>query len=108
MKWVNVISGVVLFLAPFVFGYSGTPAALWAGLIMGIVIAVLGFMNAHKWLTAAGMLTILAPFILGFSGVGAALWICLIFGILITLIDGYRGFFSGEAKSSGSPQQGHA
>lgn len=108
MKWVNVISGVVLFLAPFVFGYSGTPAALWTGLIMGLVVFILSFTDAYKWLTAAGVLTILAPFVLGFSGVGAALWICLIFGILITLMDGYRGFFSEEAKSSGSPQQGHA
>lgn len=102
MKWVNVISGVVLFLAPFVFGYSGTPAALWTGLIMGVVIAVLGFMQSYKWLAGAGLLTILAPFIFGFSGIGGALWICLIVGALVLIMDGYRGFLSKEAKAGGT------
>ena len=107
MKWATVISGVLLVLAPFVLGYSGTPAALWTSLVMGIVIAILGLAQSYKWAAGAGVVTFVAPWILGFSGIGAALWSCLILGGLVLILAGYRGFFSEEAKSGGM-QQHHA
>jgi len=107
MKWVNIIAGVVLFLAPFVFGFSGTPSALWTCLILGVAIAILGYMSSYKWLALAGLVTILVPFIFGFNAIGAALWISLIVGVVVLIMDGYRAFFSGEAKSGGM-QQHHA
>ena len=96
MNWVTVIAGVVLFLAPFIAGYSGTPSALWASLILGVVIAALGYMKNYKWAAIAGLLTFIAPWILGFSGIGAALWSCLVLGGVVAILDGYRGFFSGR------------
>ena len=108
MNWVTIIAGVVLFLAPFVFAYSGTPAALWTSLIMGVVIAFLGYKQSYKWAAGMGLVTLVAPWILGFSGIGAALWSCLILGGLVLILAGYRGFFSEEAKSSSSPQQHQA
>lgn len=105
MNWVTIIAGVALFLAPFVFGYSGNPAALWTSLVMGVVIAVLGYLKAYKWAAGMGVVTFVAPWILGFSGIGAALWSCLIVGGLVAILAGYSGFL---AEDSGSVQQRHA
>jgi hypothetical protein len=106
-KWVNVIAGGVLILAPFVFGYNGTPAELWTSLIMGVVIAVLGFVEAYKWLTLAGLVTLVAPFVLRFSGIGAALQTCVLMGVLVANLNVCQCFFSEGAKS-GSAQHRHA
>jgi len=107
MNWVTIIAGVVLFVAPFLFGYTGAPAALWTGLVMGVVIAFLGYRKLYRWAAGAGVVTLIAPFVLGFSGIAAALWTCLIVGAVVALLDGYRGFLSEEAKTGGM-QQHHA
>ena len=90
MNWVTMVGGVALFLAPFISGYTGTPAALWTNLIMGVVIAVLGHMKKYKWAAIAGLLTAVAPWVLGFSGVSAALWNCVTIGGVIAIADGYQ------------------
>jgi lysylphosphatidylglycerol synthetase-like protein (DUF2156 family) len=92
MNWVTMVGGAALFLAPFISGYTGTPAALWMNLIMGIVIAVLGYMKEYKWAAIAGLLTIVAPWVFGFSGIPAAPWNCVIIGGVIAIADGYQGF----------------
>jgi hypothetical protein len=93
MSWVTIVGGVVLFLAPFISGYTGTPAALWTNLIMGVVIAVLGYMKNYKWAAIAGLLTAVAPWVFGFRGVSVAVWNCVTIGGVIALADGYLGFF---------------
>jgi hypothetical protein len=98
MNWVTAICGVVMVIAPFLFGYSGNPTALWTSLIIGIVIAVLGYLKSYKWTTAAGILTLLAGFVLGYSGVGAAASTYLAVGSLVTLLAGYQVLLSEEAK----------
>ncbi len=107
MNWVTAIAGLVMIMAPFLFGYTGNPAALWTSLIMGIILPVLGYLKAYKWATAAGVILLVAPFILGFNGVDAAMWTCLVVGAVVTLLAGYQGFFSEEAES-GETQQDHA
>lgn len=99
MKWVTIILGICLILAPFIFGYSGTPGALWTCLVMGAVIIVMGFLEAYKWAAGGGLVTMVAPWILGFSGIGAALWCSLILGGLVLILAGYRGFFFVETKA---------
>ncbi len=46
MNWVMFISGIMLFFAPFAFGYSGNPAAVWTCMIMSAILAVLGFIKS--------------------------------------------------------------
>lgn len=104
MNWVTMVGGAALFLAPFISGYTGTPAALWTNLIMGMVIAVLGYMKNYKWAAIAGLLTFVTPWVLGFSGVSAAQWNCLIIGGVIAIADGYQGF----VKGSGTRKARHA
>jgi hypothetical protein len=104
MNWVTMIGGAVLFLAPFISGYTGTPAALWTNLIMGVVIAILGYMKNYKWAAIAGMLTFVAPWVLGFSTVSAAVWNCRVIGGVIAIADGYQAFF----KEPGTRSTRHA
>jgi hypothetical protein len=66
---------------------------------MGVVITVLGFLEAYKWAAGGGLITAIAPWIMGFSGIGAALWCCLILGGLALILAGYRGFLAGEPKA---------
>jgi lysylphosphatidylglycerol synthetase-like protein (DUF2156 family) len=104
MNWITMVGGAALFLAPFISSYTSTPAALWTSLIMGVVIAVLGYTKKHKWAAIAGLLTVVTPWVFGFSGVSAALWNCVIIGGVITIADGYQGFF----KESGTRKTRHA
>lgn len=101
MNWVTMVGGAALFLAPFISGYTGTPAALWTNLILGVVIAVLGYRKNYKWAALAGLLTLVAPRVFGFSDVGAAVWNCVSIGSVIAIADGYQGFVkeSGTGKS---------
>jgi hypothetical protein len=93
MNWVTMVGGAALFLAPFISGYKGMPAALWTNLIMGAMIAVLGYRKDYKWAAIAGLLTAVAPWVFGFSGVSAAVWNCVTIGSVIAIADGYQGFF---------------
>jgi hypothetical protein len=106
MNWATAISGILMVIAPFLFGYNGNPAALWASLILGATIAVLGYLKYFKWAALAGLIALVAPFILGFSGVALALWTYLVLGTVVTLLAGYQGFLSDEATSTGA--HGHA
>jgi hypothetical protein len=92
MNWVTMVGGAVLFPAPFISGYTGTPAALWTNMIMGVVIAVLGYRKNYKWAASAGLLSVVAPWVFGFSGVSAAVWNCVTIGGVIAIADGYQGF----------------
>jgi hypothetical protein len=54
MKTAKSLSGLVALaslwevLAPFILGYSATPAALWNALIAGVVLIVLGVWTARN------------------------------------------------------------
>ena len=98
MNWVTIVGGISLLIAPFASGYSGSPAALWTNLIMGMVVVVLGYMKNYKWAAVAGLLTFFAPLVFVFNNINAALWNCLTIGGVIAITDGYQGFF----KASGT------
>ncbi len=102
MNYATAICGVAMIVAPFVFSYTGNPAALWTSLILGVIIAVLGYLRSYKWTTAAGLITLVAPFLFGFSAVSAAVWTCVVLGALVTLLAGYEGFFAEETESGGA------
>lgn len=46
LSWSNVVLGLWLIAAPFVLGYSGTAAAMWNEVIVGLLIAGLGTWSA--------------------------------------------------------------
>jgi hypothetical protein len=44
--WVNGVLGLWLIVAPWVLGFNKTNSALWDNVILGIVVAALGFWGA--------------------------------------------------------------
>ena len=40
-EWVNLVVGVWVFIAPFLLGFAGAASAMWAHVIIGLVVAVL-------------------------------------------------------------------
>lgn len=67
--------------------------ALWTCLILGAVIAYLGFKESYKPAAITGAVAFAAPWVLGFSRVTGALWSCLLLGGATALI----GFFAKAA-----------
>ncbi len=106
LNWINVILGAVLFIAPFLFHYTGSTGALWTSLILGVLIAGLGYLRSFRWAAAMGIIAFIAPFIAGFSGSMPALWTSMIVGVLVAILDGYQAWFAEEAPSS-TAQHGH-
>lgn len=104
LKWVNVTIGILLILAPFVFGYSQTPAALWSSLGMGAMISVLGYLDLPRWLAVAGGVTFMAPFIFHFSAIEPAMWVCITIGAVIAVINVYEAYLVDEAKATKKQQ----
>ncbi|MBE3583818.1 MAG: SPW repeat protein [Limnochordaceae bacterium] len=43
--WINVLLGVWLIVSPFILGYRDVPAALWNGIIVGVIVAVLSYLQ---------------------------------------------------------------
>jgi hypothetical protein len=39
--WVDVIAGVIAILVPFIFGFSALVTALWAFVVIGLLVAIL-------------------------------------------------------------------
>lgn len=48
MYWVMGLAGVATFSAPFVFGYTDHAQPLWAGLILGTLLALLDGFKAFQ------------------------------------------------------------
>lgn len=44
-EWLNVLLGIWIFIAPWVLGFAGFPAAAWDHWILGAVIAIIGFLG---------------------------------------------------------------
>ncbi len=99
MNWVTLISGIVMFFAPFAFGYSGNPAAVGTSMIVSAILAVLAFLKSDRLAAAVGIVTLVAPFVLGFSGIGAASWTCAGVGT-VTILTSWKGLFSEETIST--------
>ena len=91
MKWLTIILGAVLFLAPFIFGYSSQAGLLWTSLIGGLLLAFFGFKENYKWVCWIGVVIFLLPWIFGFGGTSAATWSWNVGGVsaLVGLFKGY-------------------
>jgi len=90
--WINLVCGVLLFISPWVLGFSGDQAAAWTGWIGGVVIAVMGlaalaqFAEWEDWVALiAGVLMIISPWVLGFAAVSYATWTFVVLGLIVAV-----------------------
>lgn len=100
LSWLVFIAGLWLIISPFILGYSGSGTAASNDIIVGIVVAVLGFINAVwgrttaswlPWITAiVGLYLIAAPFFLNYRSLTSAFTNDIILGIIIVVLGGSR------------------
>ena len=83
---------VLLFISPWVLGFSGELMAARTAWVGGIVIfvmavaAMLQFAEWEEWVALiVGILVLISPWVLGFAAVYAALWTCVVLGIIVAL-----------------------
>src|SRR5574341_142456 len=95
MYWFLSILGVLLLIAPFVLGFSANAAALWACVVLGLVVALTAGYKAiakdnANWelmiAGIAGILAVIAPFAMGFSNHAGALWTSIILGGVVAIL----------------------
>lgn len=99
--WADVVLAVLLFIAPWILQFAGTPAAAWNAWIGGIVVAALAisallrFAEWEEWLIAlVGLWLVLSPWLLGFAAMAAAMWSTVILGALIVISSAWKAFES--------------
>ncbi len=109
MYWIISLLGVLLFIAPFVLGYSANTAALWACIFLGVVVTLSAGYKAvakdeAKWeivvVGIAGVLAVLTPFILGFSSNAMAMWTSIILGVVVAALSGWDYFQLGKTTKT--------
>ena len=90
--WINVVCAVLLFISPWVLGFSGELTAArtaWVGGIVIFVMAVAAMVQFAEWeewvALIVGILVLISPWVLGFAAVHAALWTCVVLGIIVAL-----------------------
>lgn len=107
MLWSTGIAGLALILAPFIFGYTTNPTALWTSILLGAVMAIVSFYKAvlkdvarwEYWVAGgAAILAVLMPFILGFRTEPAALWSNVVVGLIVAFVTG-SALFGREAET---------
>lgn len=86
----GVVLGVLLFLSPWLVGFSAMTAAAASAWIIGIATVVIFAVALAKpqqweeWVNVVlAVVLLLSPFVLGFTGVAGAAWTHWILGILI-------------------------
>jgi hypothetical protein len=92
IDWINLILAVLLFISPWVLGYTGT-AAMTNALIAGVVIAILAiaalvsFAKWEEWVNLiVGLWVLISPWVLGFTAATAALWSHVVIGIVVAVL----------------------
>ncbi len=99
MYWLTGLLGLILFVAPFLFGYADNTGALWTSLIVGAFLMVDSVFEGvaedkQRWeyvvAVVLGIVAVAAPFVLGFSTVTAALWTSIAVGIVAVIAAGGR------------------
>ena len=102
MYWITGILGFALVVAPFIFGYSDNPVALWTSLILGGAVMVDSYIekiadDKGQWeyvvAEIVGLFAIVAPFTLGFGHITQAVWMSAAVGILLIVISGAKLFY---------------
>src|SRR5208337_869745 len=90
--WINLVCGALLFISPWVLGFSGDMMAARTAWVGGIVIAVMAiaalvqFAEWEDWIALiAGVLMIVSPWALGFAAMQYAVWTFVVLGLIVAV-----------------------
>ena len=94
--YATMLLGVVLFVAPFVFGDTGQTTAAYTAYALGVLVFLSGLLSAAMEEAGSvefipvvlGVIIFIAPWVLGFTAVTAIAWTAWIVGILTVLSAG--------------------
>ena len=88
--WINLFLAILLFISPWVLGFSADRFAAGNAWISAVVIGALAvgalgaFREWEEWVNlVAGIWVLIAPWILGFAGITYAMWTHVVLGILV-------------------------
>ncbi len=102
MYWTTGILGLAFAVAPFLFGYSNNPVAMWTSLLLGGGVMLVSLLeeaseNQDRWeywvAALVGLGAIAAPFVLGFGHITQAMWTSIAVGLLLALTAGGKLFY---------------
>ena len=89
----SIAAGGLLFLSPWLFGFSGEHGASWSAWVSGLLISAVGIWAAaaelpwEKWLTLAlGAWTLVSPWVVGFLALGSAVTVHAVVGAALIAI----------------------
>ncbi len=97
LNWIIVVVGVLAFIAPFVFGFTGLTGPFISNLVVGILLVLLGLGAAlyaniradqtFDWINAVlGLWLLISPFVLGFTAVTSGEWTDVVLGIIALVV----------------------
>ncbi|HYZ61769.1 MAG TPA: SPW repeat protein [Acetobacteraceae bacterium] len=91
--WINLALAVLLFISPWVFGFSGEPVAAWNAWVCSVIVgvfsiaALVNFAEWEEWVNlGVGAWLVISPWVLQFAAVSPALWTELVLGALILVV----------------------
>ncbi len=106
----NAVLGILLFVSPWLLGFTGDPHATWnawAGGAVVILIAILAVSHLYDWEEwlnlIAGLWIGVSPWMLDFNGITSALAVHVVIGLCIVALAAMellRIYQGGENRSS--------
>lgn len=97
MFWITGVLGLALGVAPWVLGYADHLSAMWASVVLGLVVllvSVWGLISRaadKRWeywaIGLAGLAVFIAPFIFGYNDVAEPLWTGIILGAILVVLE---------------------
>jgi hypothetical protein len=88
-SWFNLVLAALLFIAPWVVGFSGESAAAWTAWLSAVALAILAgceLIRFAEWEDGVGagigIWLIVAPWVAGFATDRAAQWAHIVIGLL--------------------------
>jgi hypothetical protein len=95
--WLNLVLAVLLFVSPWVLGFSGEQVPAWDAWACGVIVAVfsiaalVNFAEWEEWVNLiVGAWLVISPWVLQFTAVTAALWTAVILGVVILVLAGWE------------------
>ena len=107
VDWANLFLGVVLFLSPWLIGFTEPTRLAWNSWVCGFAVAALAvaalvrFADWEEWITAlVGVWVAVSPWVLVGTVATAAHWTHGAIGLLIAVLAAWRGWSSSDQGSA--------